>query len=409
MHARSEATRVASFGVTLPLEPCHMNHQTKVVAPVIVLLTVLAASVHPSADEPVPPVCRSSDLTVNGGTAMYRLSSELQVKVTGGCLAQLRETLGTGAVDTIVLYLNDVEMKGVKGQPVVLDDPQKNEGLLTFRLKRNGSDETSRSAWDQFLGAEDHAGFEMRPALKIGNAPVAIPVSVKGLTFGVAEQRAIVLSAVGGLAVFLALFYAMAKKGLLQDVTARYSLGKAQFAFWALLVFLSVVILSFFTGTLEFIPKSILALLGISTATTAIAKAIDAGKAKRIAEVTEEEKALNASRAVSSDPLETAGKETRLALMKAELTQKTKLREPPNHKPRFFRDICSDADGLSIHRLQAVAWTALLGVVFVVSITRQISMPVFEDNLLLLMGVSSAGYLALKPNERTERPTPAPS
>ena len=112
---------------------------------------------------------------------------------------------------------------------------------------------------------------------------------------------------------------------------------------------------------------------------------------------------------MSAEAFETAGKATRLALVKAELTQKTKVQEPSKHRARFFWDICSDADGLSIHRLQAVAWTGLLGVVFVASIARRISMPVFDDNLLLLMGVSSAGYLALKPNERTERATPSTS
>ncbi len=67
----------------------------------------------------------------------------------------------------------------------------------------------------------------------------------------------------------------------------------------------------------------------------------------------------------------------------------------------FFSDICDGGNGMSFPRLQAVLWTVILGIIFVVSITTKISMPEFPQNLLLLLGVSNLTYIGFKfPNEK---------
>jgi hypothetical protein len=92
----------------------------------------------------------------------------------------------------------------------------------------------------------------------------------------------------------------------------------------------------------------------------------------------------------------------------------------------FLTDILSDQDGISIHRLQAVVFNALFGIWFIGSVLynlgaghdpcamyaagtqdaincRQIPlnyiMPVISDNNLILLGLSSATYAAMKTTE----------
>ncbi len=62
----------------------------------------------------------------------------------------------------------------------------------------------------------------------------------------------------------------------------------------------------------------------------------------------------------------------------------------------WFKDITTDLNGTALHRLQTFCWTIALGVVFLISIYRELSMPDLNPTLLTLMGISSAGYIGLK-------------
>ena len=66
----------------------------------------------------------------------------------------------------------------------------------------------------------------------------------------------------------------------------------------------------------------------------------------------------------------------------------------------FFKDILSDANGISFPRFQTAGWTLVLGVIFVVSVYRVLSMPDFDPQLLMLMGISSGTYIGFKFPER---------
>jgi hypothetical protein len=59
----------------------------------------------------------------------------------------------------------------------------------------------------------------------------------------------------------------------------------------------------------------------------------------------------------------------------------------------FFRDIVSDADGVSFHRFQVVAWTIVLTVVFVKDVISGLAMPDFNATLLGWQGLSAATFL----------------
>jgi hypothetical protein len=66
----------------------------------------------------------------------------------------------------------------------------------------------------------------------------------------------------------------------------------------------------------------------------------------------------------------------------------------------WWIDVVNDVNGPTVHRLQIVAWTAVLGVIYIIDTYQSLQVPQFSDNLLALMGISSGVYLGLKVPER---------
>ena len=143
-----------------------------------------------------------------------------------------------------------------------------------------------------------------------------------------------------------------------------YSLGLTQMAFWTLLVLLGFVFLWLVTNQTNTISESTLVLLGISAGTALAGGIINAQFDGRAA---------------------------------------------PKSRG-FFRDICGDKTGITLHRIQMLAWTAVLGIIFCVTIYSQLTMPSFNPALLALMGISSGSYIGFKfPEEKSGVPAPAPA
>jgi hypothetical protein len=69
----------------------------------------------------------------------------------------------------------------------------------------------------------------------------------------------------------------------------------------------------------------------------------------------------------------------------------------------FVSDMVSDANGVTFHRFQIVVWTLVLGVIFMWSVWKKLSMPEFSDTLLALMGISAGTYIGFKiPEKQTK-------
>ncbi len=66
----------------------------------------------------------------------------------------------------------------------------------------------------------------------------------------------------------------------------------------------------------------------------------------------------------------------------------------------FLRDILSDEDGVCLHRFQAVAWTLVLGVAFLINAITAAKMLVFDTDVLAVLGISAATYLGFKVPEQ---------
>lgn len=131
-----------------------------------------------------------------------------------------------------------------------------------------------------------------------------------------------------------------------------FSLGRVQMAFWFVLTVGAYTCIWLKTGEISnIIPDSILALMGISAGTTVISAVVD-------------------SNASSQAPATASG--------------------------NFLKDLLSDSDGISFHRLQMFVWTIVLGFVFIHKVSITLIMPDFDTQLLGLMGLASGTYLGFK-------------
>ncbi|WP_454648267.1 hypothetical protein [Bradyrhizobium liaoningense] len=79
----------------------------------------------------------------------------------------------------------------------------------------------------------------------------------------------------------------------------------------------------------------------------------------------------------------------------------SRYRKLTGQSEAWFTDILSDANGVSLHRFQLFAWTAILGIIFIGASYRNLAMPIFDTTLMGLIGLSAGTYLGLKIPEAT--------
>jgi hypothetical protein len=167
-----------------------------------------------------------------------------------------------------------------------------------------------------------------------------------------------------------------AKYNLLKDnstaIKKPYSYARVQLAWWSIIILSSFIAIFITKGNLPILDDSLIILLGISSATTATAALIDA---------TDQNKP--ASTIIQNQESE-----------------------------GFFLDILSDANGVSIHRLQALLFNLVIGIWMIYTVTVGLRtcisttsacintiLPIIDTNKLLLLGVSAATYAGLKTKE----------
>jgi hypothetical protein len=128
--------------------------------------------------------------------------------------------------------------------------------------------------------------------------------------------------------------------------------------------FITIIIVK---GTAPTLDISTVILLGISAATTATAKAIDISDAEK----------------------------------------NDRIRNQDDFGRNFFLDILSDGTGVSVHRFQTVVFNCVFGIWFMDAFLQNLLrgeamnaiIPPIANNNLILLGVSSATYAALKATE----------
>jgi hypothetical protein len=209
-----------------------------------------------------------------------------------------------------------------------------------------------------------------------------------------------------------------------------FSLGRCQMALWFTLVIVSFFFLWALLWDYNTVTAQSLILMGISAATGLGALAANTTNNN---DVTNADKELRAANFNAPEDIETV-----VAELKSKQAQATNLSEDSlrpglndqikqleDRKNTFYRaakdyisatydsatgkykyanmfyDLITDKDGPALHRLQVVGWTVALGLVFLIGVYRDLSMPEFSATLLALMAVSGASYVGFKFPEKT--------
>ncbi len=160
-----------------------------------------------------------------------------------------------------------------------------------------------------------------------------------------------------------------------QGVVKPYSLARCQMAWWFVLITACFIGISMITSnTSHIVTAQSLTLLGISSVTALGSAAINVAK----------------SDASATSPPQAAQPQA----------QPLPAQQPPHQTSQphvsFVRDLLTDGSDWAFHRVQILVWTVILGVVTLWSAYGKLSLPDFDFNLLILMGISSGLYLGFK-------------
>jgi len=260
-----------------------------------------------------------------------------------------------GRNSQLILFIDDLPMVGVN--PISTDT---SKGTVLFMLCR---DTSSIKSWSQFF--KFAKGFQKDVRLTIGYYNAFTIDTKAGYTkFIIVRKSQFYISLSLVLLLVVILIILGKRSNIIRDTSTNdkkpYSLSRTQLAFWMILIIFSFVFIWALTGSLPTVTGTILTLLGISIATTTGAKIIDFSQAGF-----------------------------------------DRFQNLPSRG--FFLDLLSDEKGVNIHRFQLVVWTILLGFFFVRNVVINLDMPQFDDNLLILMGISNGTYVGLKVQENTKK------
>ena len=268
----------------------------------------------------------------------------------------------------LILFLAEVP---ISGNPPESCDPH--SGQVRFELDR--TDDSDKS-WHVLLA--EPVSFTRKVEVSLGSkGRLAFPTDKKDFELEIVPAAELVAFFIGLLLAILAALYLAKKTTILRDPIpglapekGPYSLAKFQLAFWTLLVIAAYIFIWMITEELDTITGSVLALLGIGSATALGAAIIDQGKPAN------PPAGPAAEPAAPTAPLPSRG---------------------------FLNDVLSDDQGLSLYRFQLFAWTLVLGTIFCASVYNGLAMPQFSTTLLGLMGISSGTYLGFKVPEKSAK------
>ncbi|MCK9421491.1 MAG: hypothetical protein M0Q38_02730 [Bacteroidales bacterium] len=251
----------------------------------------------------------------------------------------------------VILYINGIPIRDIL---CINENPETKE--FVFFLDRN-SKELHR--FYPFFTTM-FSGVYLKLSLGFPNGP-SLPnikdykgTHMKYVSVGALISALMMIVIVLGIVFFLSRKTDLIRVG---DNQSQFSLGLAQLIFWTVIIASSYFYLWIISKTPGSLTDSTLILLGISITTTAGSKLVD-------------------------------------------FRRKTPV---PVHVPSrgFWVDMASDSVGYSVHRCQMILWTIILGIIFVQKVIAEQQIPAFDETLLALMGISSAGFVGLKTMENT--------
>jgi len=270
---------------------------------------------------------------------------------------KLRLQPGTPLRNYQTLYLNGIKVEHLTPWKI-----NETDQLVYFKLGR-----AVQHLAEQFLSAIPTEKVVVPVCLGVGNEKQPLLSYKPAIPLEVNQNISTIGIWLMALALIVLVIVALKRNVLKDDNNLYYSLGRTQMLFWTLLFSLSYLYLCGESGTLPDIPSSMLIILGISAATTAASKIL-------------------------------------------ENNHKDLVPIDPNAKSEgFMLDILSDGSSINIQRFQNVAFNLLFGIIFVQKVLSARLMPDFDNNVLLMMGISAGTYAGMKATEATkEQNKPAP-
>lgn len=348
------------------------------------------------------------------------LRDEIRVPVVGLPALLAKEKAST-TKGKIVLFLDGRPIFGASPYPPL--NPA--DGKLAFVLQR---DESSRDAWTHLLGKPNFSDREVEVSVGLSDRfPEASAgrIKLQAIPTSWFSIWAVVL-----VTMVIGFLLLASRSDLLRDVGPSptgaasrkpYSLAKTQAMWWFFLILASYLFVGLITGDYSStINSTVLSLMGISVATTVGGAIIDTGSTPSAATAARAADAANATAASAahaanaantinaSDTSATAAAAATSATATATLAANAAATAnaaaaaatigpaPKTAGVHWWMDILSDDTGVNFHRFQMVAWTLVLGVIFVHDVYIDLAMPVFNATLLGLLGISSGTYLGLK-------------
>lgn len=348
--------------------------------------------------------------SLDNKTDSARIGETIEIKVMhlGALMKQQKIT-------TFALYINGEKLD--KLVPTSINTTTDTVSL-TYVIDRTKDND---KAWAKVLGAPPllEKGFFVKPvtiSLGTDNNSVAIAPATDGYNFNLIRiQEGWFWACFVMIVIYLFFFgYMVKRKGLLRDrkidLSALginvnnninpYSLGRFQMAFWFTLTVISFFFIWLITDAYNIITTTVLALIGISAGTSLSAAVIDDNKSSETLAQTivlnDEKNALLALIATlaAGDPALLVP-QSRLAVITPVIARNIQILTPQKSEG-FLNDILRDVNGISFHRLQMLVWTMVLGLIFVYSVWKSLSMPDFDATLLALQGITSVTYLGFK-------------
>jgi hypothetical protein len=333
----------------------------------IAILTLLAATVSlaqiPEPQRPDndgPPVVYFAHSYYPEHPNMAGLDDRISLHVQnfGKLLDQV-----SGNCGNIVLFIDGMPIKGLKPESC-------DKGLGHVRYLLNRTDDSDQ-VWHKLLGRPK--GYAKPVGLSVGaDAQFSVRSEVSEFYLEAVPRGWFMLFMVLSVAFAFFIVVLCRRTSIIRSGSATvpaiqrpFSLSLFQMVFWFYLVIVAYVFVWLINDELDTITESILALIGIGAATAIGATMIDKSKTEKVPEAAD---------------VPTRG---------------------------FVRDVLSDVDGISLHRFQMFVWTLVLGVIFVASVYKTLSMPEFSTTLLGLMGISSGTYLGFKVPEKTAHDAPS--
>jgi hypothetical protein len=252
----------------------------------------------------------------------------------------------------LVLFLDDRPLKEIKASQVSRSG---NEDQFRFELEPRPEDDSQRAAWVHIIHRADKNAI----AVSVGLAESEPIPSDQILLSLVVEPWWRWFVWLGIVLLGLLILWLAWKKEFLSDpekvegLRQPLSLARCQMAWWFYLIVCAWGYTAAILRSPLTITNTALILSGISAATGLSSLTIDKSQRAQGSKVTKNSKF-------------------------------------------WLYDLVSDGQGVSVPRFQMVVWTIVLGVYFASYVWNKMIVPELDNNLLILMGISSGTYVTMK-------------